>query len=94
MLPGCAVRIPEVGKARAAMVDSIPQHFRCRPRQGACLSPAERVAAPPRIQAGVEQDFTGVNVADTGDPALVQKECFEISPRARQLLPEPCGRDH
>ena len=91
MLSGCAVRIPEIGKARAAVVDRSLQHFPCGTSQCGCVSRAERVAAPLRMQAGAEQHFAGVNVAHTGDPALVQKKRLDIPPCLDQFLPKPRG---
>ena len=74
MLAGLTVRVSEIGKTGAAMIDGGPQDLPCRPGQRSRL-PASESAAPPRgMQPRPEQRLAGIDVAYSGDSALVEKE--------------------
>ena len=69
-----AVHVTEVVDARAARLDARVQ---CRDHalaQARVLLAREPAGGPARMDAGPEQRLIGVDVADTGDPALVQQE--------------------
>jgi len=59
--------------------------------QGDSFLPGDCVAASRGVQAGTKERFARVYVPDPRDPALIQKECFQIPPRMQQLGPEPAG---
>ena len=77
-----------ISDARAALGNGFPQHRGHQAPEPLGLGRAEAVRGPCRVQAGLEQGFVGVDVADAGDQPLIEEHSLEAACGGRQpLLP-------
>ena len=68
-----------VVESGALVADGLAQHGADGGVQGGDLGRTERVGGGQRVQAGAKEGFVGVNVAQTGDDALVEQQRLEAA---------------
>src|SRR2546421_11628325 len=71
--PFFAIGIDVVAQGAAAMVDGAAENELDRPVQSKDLVAGEQIARSGGINAGMEERFIGVDVADAGQDALIEK---------------------
>ena len=79
-----SVGVAVVAEGAAAVVDGAVQDFFDRPRKAADLLTAEAVGGSSRVDAGIEQGFIRVDVADAGEEFLIEQRGFDGAPRLFQ----------
>ena len=71
--PFFAIGIDVITQRAAAMVDGAAENELDRPIQSKDLLAGEQIARSGGINAGMEERFIGVDVADAGEDALIEK---------------------
>ncbi len=74
--PFFAIGIDVVAQGAAAMVDGAAENELDRPIQSKDLLAGEQIAGSGGINAGMKERFIGVDVADAGEDALIEKGSF------------------
>src|SRR5215211_4898568 len=81
---GLAIAVAIVAQCAAAVLDSLQQRQADTRVQPCDLVVVQAVALAQRVQLGVPKRFVGVDVADSGDRALVEQQWFQACMPAAQ----------
>lgn len=71
------------------MSDSVPQHMPYGTNKTSRLFIIQGAAVSRGMNSGMEQSFTGIDVPNSSNPALIEEEGFDCLSAALQQRPEP-----
>src|SRR5204863_3526694 len=83
-----AVAVEVVGERRAAALDRVAQDGARCASDGGELEAGQAMAAPRRPYARAKQDLVRVDVADSGNHALIEERSLDVTARTPQLQPQ------